>query len=236
MIDAPYSRYAEEIHVVKLAVGVNGSTKSCKVIGVTSALPGEGKSTTAINLARLVARSGGTAALVDCDLRNPWLGRVFAVGERTGLSEVIVNNASLDETMRKDELTELMVLSAGDEPRFAHPSEILASEAIGGLFERLRQLFEWVIVDLPPMGPVTDVRATTSFIDAYLLVIEWGRTDYASVERALEKEPDIYDRLIGAVLNKVDVDRLPNYGGKYISQMNSYYNSLASRAGPARAA
>jgi succinoglycan biosynthesis transport protein ExoP len=236
VIDTPYSRYAEEIHAVKLAVGVNGSTKSCKVIGITSALPGEGKSTTAINLARLVARNGGNTALVDCDLRNPRLGRVFAVGEHAGLSEVIVNHATLDETMHKDDLTELMVLSAGDEPRFAHPNEILASEAIGGLFERLRQLFEWVIVDLPPMGPVTDVRATTSFIDSYLLVIEWGRTDYACVEHALEKEPDVYDRLIGAVLNKVDVDRLPNYGGEYISQMNHYYNSMAPGAGPAQAA
>jgi len=236
VIDAPYSRYAEEIHAVRLAAGLDGSTKSCKVIGVTSTFPGEGKTTTAVNLARLVARNGGTAALVDCDLRNPLLSRIFAVGERAGLSEVIVHNATLGETMRKDALTDLMVLSAGDDPRFAHPGDILASQAIGGLFERLRQLYEWVIVDLPPMGPVTDVRSTTAFIDSYLLVIEWGRTDCACVEQALEKEPDVYERLIGAVLNKVDVGRLPNYGGKHLAQMNRYYNSLTSRSESARAA
>ncbi len=137
VIDTPYSRYAEEIHAVKLAVGVNGSDEILQGHRHNLGPSGRGQVDDRDQSRAPRRPQWGEHGAVECDLRNPRLGRVFAVGEHAGLSEVIVNHATLDETMHKDDLTELMVLSAGDEPRFAHPSEILASEAIGGLFERL---------------------------------------------------------------------------------------------------
>lgn len=224
VVDAPFSRFAEEIRSIKLAADLCGSIKSSKVIGVTSTLPEEGKSTIAVNLARLIARTGATTALVDCDLRRSELTRILAPDAEAGMSEVVAGAVSLEEAKWRDELTELMFLPAGAGARLAHPNEILASEATQKLFENLRQLYDWVVVDLPPIGPVTDAQSTTQFIDSYLLVIEWGRTDFTTVERALDRVQEIDNCLLGALLNKVEMERLSKYSGNYVNNINKYYS------------
>jgi succinoglycan biosynthesis transport protein ExoP len=90
---------------------------------------------------------------------------------------------------------------------------VLACEATQILFERLRQSYEYIIVDVSPLAPVVDVRAMTHLVDAFVLVIEWGRTKIDVVEHALRKAPGVYDNLLGAILNKADVDLLCRYEG-----------------------
>jgi succinoglycan biosynthesis transport protein ExoP len=214
-IDAPFSRFGEAIQSIKLAVDLDRPRNSTTVIGITSSLPGEGKSTISINLARLIARTGSPTVLLDCDLRVSRLTNVLAPSAVLGLREVLAGGAPLDDAMWKDELSTLMFLPAGGAPNSKHPTELLTSDAAASLFETLRETYRWVIVDLPPIGPVMDAHATSHFIDSYLLVIEWGQTKFATVKRALSSTSAISDRLLGAILNKVDVDQLPNYDDYY---------------------
>jgi polysaccharide biosynthesis transport protein len=230
VIDAPFSRFADELHAVKLAADVSGSIGSSKVIGITSTIPGEGKSTIAVNLARLIARTGARTVLVDCDFRKPELSGLLAPEADTGVSEVVAGDASIAETMWNDELTDLVFLPAGPSSRLAHPNEIFSSEAAPKFFESLRQLYSWVIVDLPPIGPITDVQSTTKFVDSYLLVIEWGKTTIPTVEHALDRAKEIDDSLLGVILNKVDMDNLEKYCGRHVSNLNHYYGPGAAKA------
>lgn len=96
---------------------------------------------------------------------------------------------------------------------------ILSAEATRRLFKRLRGTYDYVIVDLPPLTPIVDVRATTPWIDGYILTIEWGRTNIDVVQHALRTAPDVRDALIGAVLNKVDMNSI----GRYDSREARYY-------------
>ena len=220
IIDAPFSRFADEFHSIKLAADLYGSAGSSKVIGVTSALPGEGKSTIAVNLARLIARTGSRTALVDCDFRKPELSKLLAPGADLGVSEVVGGVASLGEALWKDDLSELVFLPAGARAGLVHPNEILASDAAPKLFENLRQLYNWVVVDLPSIGPVPDVQSTIRFVNSYLLVVEWGRTDPSTVEHALDRAKGVDDCLLGALLNKVDIGRLPSYDPNYVLKLD----------------
>jgi polysaccharide biosynthesis transport protein len=92
-----------------------------------------------------------------------------------------------------------------------HSNEILASAGMKKLIEALREVYDYVIVDLPPLNPAVDVRSTNQIIDSYLLVIEWGRTGVHAVRRALVSAPLIYERLVGVILNKADLDAVSRY-------------------------
>jgi succinoglycan biosynthesis transport protein ExoP len=108
--------------------------------------------------------------------------------------------------------------------RVAHTSEILASEATKKLFERLREAYDYVVVDLSPLAPVVDVRATSNLVDSYIFVIEWGRTKIDVVKHTLGAARGVYDNLLGVVLNKADINvlsRYESYRGNYYQ--NRYY-------------
>jgi polysaccharide biosynthesis transport protein len=104
----------------------------------------------------------------------------------------------------------------------AHSYEILAAESTKRAFEELRTKYDWIVVDLSPLGPVVDVRATTQFIDAYVLIVEWGRTKIDLVERALQEAPSVHENILGAVLNKVDLKQVGKYDS-YARVYESYY-------------
>ena len=224
VIDSPLSRFTESIRAVKVSADLHNVTKSGRVIGTTSSLPNEGKSTIAASLAQLCAHGGATAILVDCDLRRPSLSRKLAPNASLGLIDVIKGTATLDQVMWFDPLTRLSFLPAVTRPRLIHTNEILASEAMKRLFDQLRDRYDYVIADLSPISPVVDVRSTTQFIDSYFLVIEWGKTKIEIVEHALNTARGVYDNILGAILNKADLNLLNRYEhhrGKY--NYNRYY-------------
>ena len=221
VIDAPLSPFAELIRAVKVSVDVNGAGKPNKVIGITSSHPNEGKSTIAASLAQLTADGGARVILVDCDLRKPSLSRQLVPDATRGLIDVITNKASLDKVIWYDRSTRLSFLPAGVKSHLIHTSEILASDAMKGLFARLRESYEYVIVDLSPITPVVDVRSTTHLVDTFLFVIQWGKTKIDVAEHALNTAHGVYDNLLGVVLNKVDLKALNRYEG----HGNYYYSS-----------
>jgi polysaccharide biosynthesis transport protein len=213
VIDAPLSPFAESIRAVKVSVDIPGAAKSNKVIGITSSHPNEGKSTIAASLAQLTADAGARVLLVDCDLRKPSLSRRLVPDGTAGLIDVITNRTSLDRVIWSDPSTRLSFLPAGVKSHLIHTSEILASDAMKAFFVRVRASYEYVIVDFSPIAPVVDVRSATHLVDAFLFIIEWGKTKIDVAEHALNTARGVYDNLLGVILNKVDLKALNRYEG-----------------------
>lgn len=212
VVDSPFSRYAESLRSVKTAIDLGSPGPACKVVGVTSALPNEGKSTTAASLAQLIAQSGARVLLVDGDLRNPSLTRAVAPRAAKGLIEAAAGE-ELEGLRWSDGPTSLHFLPAVLQNRTAHTSEILGAEAVRALFARMRSSYDYIILDLSPLAPVVDVRRTSDLVDCYVLVVEWGRTDVEFVRQALSEAPKVYENLIGVVLNKTRMNAMRRYEG-----------------------
>jgi polysaccharide biosynthesis transport protein len=221
-VKSPFSRFAESVRAIKVAVDLEAkkSGKTTKVIGVCSSLPNEGKSTVATNLAQVIAMSGARTVLVDCDLRNPSLSRALAPDAKAGILDVLAGNAPVDHAFRQDPTTNLVFAPIALRQQLANTSEIFSSERMKRFFEILRERFDYVIVDLPPLAPVIDARATTHLIDFYLFVVEWGRTKIDVAQHALSSAPGIYDQTIGVVLNNADMRSFARYQGF----TSNYYN------------
>ncbi|MBR0906423.1 AAA family ATPase [Bradyrhizobium liaoningense] len=218
VVGMPLSRYTEAVRSIKLAIDHNPAKISSQVVGITSALPNEGKTTIAASLAQLIGHAGKRVIIVDCDLRNPSLSSILAPKAACGIIEVANGSRSLADAIWRDPTTNLAFLPAVRRGPLLHTSEILCADAISKLFDRLRNEYDYVIVDLPPLTPLVDVRATSSLIDCYILVIEWGRTKIDVVQHALHTAPNIHESLIGAVLSKTDTKAMARYDGH-----RSYY-------------
>lgn len=229
--EMPLSRFAESIRSIKLAIDLNVTTPSNKVVGITSALPNEGKSTIAAALALLMAHTGARVIVVDCDLRNPSLSRSLAPAANAGIAEVLAGVCSLDEVIWKDPKTNLAFLPMVKKKPLFHTSEVLSAVATKQLFDKLREVYDYVVVDLPPLAPVVDVRATPRLIDCFILAVEWARTKTDVVQHALHTSPSLHQALIGAVLSKTDmraIRRYDHYNEDYYS--NEHYGRYGQTA------
>ncbi len=225
----PNSRFTEGICSIKLALDVDVSkTGRKRILGLTSALPNEGKSTVTAALALLAARSGARTVLVDLDLRNPVLSRTLAFGAKSGVVDIIYNRCTLEEVKWADQISGLTFLPGSIKSPGGHSGALLASTQMKDLIEELHRQYDYVIVDLPPLIPIMDVRATATFISNYFMVIEWGKTQVDVVERALRSANDVRESVLGVVLNKVEIKKMH----KYDVYSNSYYtNADFSRYG-----
>ena len=230
VVDFPLSPYAEAIRSIKMAADLSRARvskkvrKPKKVVGITSSSPSEGKSTISASLAQLISHSGKRVILVDCDLRAPRLTRVLAPGAKAGLLEVLSGDASLGDVIWTDQSKQLSFLPAVATARIPHTAEIIGAEEMRALFDRLRVAYDYVIVDLTPLVPIVDVRATEGLVDYYIFVIEWGRTKIDLVERSLKEAPGIYNKILGAVLNKVGGSELKRYEGYGGYDHDKYYH------------
>ena len=193
-------------------------------------MPNEGKSGIAASLARLIAQTGARTILVDCDLRNPSLSRSFAPGASCGLFELAKGLATAEKALWIDKATGMQFVPAAMKPaamkgRLANSSEILASKQTKDIFDALRNTYDYIIVDFAPLMPIVDVRASINLVDGFVYVVEWGRTRVDVVEQALHSGRGVYERLIGVVLNKVNLRSLGRYSGGY------YYSKDYARYG-----
>lgn len=228
VVGNPLSRFSEAVRSVKVAADLNQILRENRVLATTSTLPNEGKSTLSSNLAQLMAHGGARVILVDADLRNPSLSRALVPDAKVGLVDVIAQKVKLEGALLVDPETKLSILPAGTTSKLLHTNEILASKAMRELVSLLRTQFDYVVMDMPPMAPVVDVRVTSSFVDSYIFVLEWGKTKIDVVRHNLRTAPDIQDKLLGVVLNKADTKalaRYESYHGRY------YYQKYYARYG-----
>ncbi len=211
----PFSGYSEGIRAIKGAIDLSERPERPRVIGISSTLQGEGKSTVAASLGLLCAQVGAKAIVVDCDLRHASLTKQLSPSATVGLLQVVTGLATLEDAIWKDPASSLAFLPAVLSGPMANSNEVLASEAIHELFTKLREQFDYIFVDLPPLTPVIDVRATGHFVQQYVLVMEWGKTRVDAIEEALIAARALKDNLLGVVLNKADTTQLHQYQGQF---------------------
>lgn len=221
-VDHPLSSFAETLRSVKIASDIVSEPGRGRVIGVISALPGEGKSTIAVNLAQLLAHQGSRVILIDGDLRAAGSTKALASHAQAGVLEVLTAGIPLTEALVMDPRTRLAVLPAVKGRRTPYSSELLSSEQMSKLLNGMRQTFDFVVIDLPPMGAVVDSRAIAPLLDSCVLVAEWGKTPRSTVQHALQSNGVLRDKCLGVILNKVDLGRIGLYAEV---QNNYYYNS-----------
>lgn len=228
VVEHPMSEFAETLRNAKIAIDFSKEGKDCKFIGITSTLPGEGKSTVAINLAQLLASEGARVILIDADLRNPGATRAFSVPAQYGLLEVLTGTKEITEVFWQRPKSSLRFVPAIIRQRISHSAELLGSQRMKDVLESLRRHADYVILDLPPLNPVVDAKAIARRIDGYLFVTEWGRTARRAVKQTLESEPAVRDKCVGVILNKVDMEKMKlyrSYGSEdyYQFRYDAYY-------------
>lgn len=218
---SPFSRFAEAMRAIKMAIDLSNEEAPCKIIGITSSLPNEGKSTIAGAVAQASAMSGTRTLLVDCDIRNPSLTQRFSPEAQKGLLELVLGQAELKDMLWTDSQSNLHFLPCVIAARFSNSADLLASASMEKLFKALRAHYDLIIVDLSPLAPLIDVRGTSRIVDRYTLVVEWAETKIDVVKRCLDEAPGVNKKLIGVVLNKVDIGAL----GRYDHQRGDYYQN-----------
>jgi len=181
------------------------------IVGFTSALEGEGKSTLAANFAQLLSRAGRKVLLIDADFRKRTLSRSMTPRALKGWCDLALERASGEEVLRTDDASKMHFFPLLEMPEPFESMEFLASESVRTMFEVLRRHYDYIVVDLPSLESATDVRASTVTIDAYVLVVEWGKTSTEAVQCALASAQGVHHKLLGAVLNKTDLRLMHHY-------------------------
>ena len=228
-IDAPLSAFSEILRGAKVEIDVAlGRNTGGHVIGFVSVLPNEGKTTTAKNFASLLAFLGSKILLIDGDIRNPGLTKSVARHANRGLLEVLRGDEKLEDCLLVEAQSNLTVLPAVIRKRIFQSSDLLASKEMENLLAQARKDYDYVIVDLPPVGPVIDVRAASFMYDGFIFIIEWGKTARSVVANALRDDDALYEKCIGVIMNKVETEKFKlynSYGAKdyYYSRYGKYY-------------
>jgi polysaccharide biosynthesis transport protein len=232
-IDEPGTFFAEAIRAVRLAVQRTMRIQPLKVVLVTSALDNEGKTTLAANLALSLATLGIKTLLIDGDLRNPQLTRALAPHADGGLMEVARGQVSLDRAILLDRSSGLSILPSPVVKDVDIITELMFSERIVEILDHLRQHYETIIIDSPPLVPLVDGRALAELSDGIILAMGWDQTPQEVVSHTVNLLSPVYDRILGTVLTRVDLSRLRFYDYYRSSAYLKPYGSAALKAGPA---
>jgi succinoglycan biosynthesis transport protein ExoP len=225
VIDKPMSAYAEAIRGLLMGLTLSGSATVPKLILVTSSVPNEGKTTTAISLARLASKNGSRVALVDADLRHPEVATIMGLSAfGGGIVDVLQGGQPLDKCLVKDPRSDVMVLPCQKET--VNPTDLLSSAAMRNLLSGLSTGFDLVIVDSAPVLPVHDTKILSRSVDAVLLATRWVKTPREGVAGALRSLSDVRAPVIGVALTRADMRRFQDYSYGYqnYSNYNKYYS------------
>jgi succinoglycan biosynthesis transport protein ExoP len=225
VLDAPYSRFTETIRNVKALVTAAQQAHSAKVIGVVSSVSKEGKTTIAANLAALmVATSGARTLIIDGDLHLRLLTAKLAPDAREGVIEALADPSRLAMLVSKKERSGLDVLPCVLSTRIHNAAELLGSPPMEQLLNVARKSYDYIIIEIPPIMSVVDVKVIERFIDRFIFVVEWGQTRRKLVLEALSEAQMIRERLLVMVLNKVDPGALRDIEAYKGDRFESYYN------------
>lgn len=177
-----------------------------RMILFTSSGPGEGKSTTAANIAISNAQKGKKVLLIDCDLRKPVQHAIFAISNLQGITDLLVDQTiSFDQVIQKTNIPNLQVIPCGTLP--PNPAELLGSQSMSNLLKKLSNHFEMIFIDAPPIISVTDAAILSSIVDGVILVVRYGQAEKNMVVKAKELLNKVNAKILGAVLNRVKVSK-----------------------------
>jgi succinoglycan biosynthesis transport protein ExoP len=219
---APFSATAEALRYIKVAIDLHPT--GGKVIGMVSALPGEGKTTVAASFAAFVAKSGARVLLIDADMRNPTMTRTLGYSNAPGLLNLVADKSDLGDLLITDSKYKFDFLPSSTRIKPTNSSDILNTPAVKDMLRAARNEYDYVLVDLPPILPVVDVKAAAHLFDAFVLVVEWGSTSTDEVIKAVNASAIVSERLLGAVLNKADEAVMRRFEG-YSDRRYAYYTN-----------
>lgn len=221
-IDSPFSIHAETIRKTKAYIDRHKGRGECKVIGVISAAPNEGKSSVAANLALYIAKTGASCLLIDADVRNPTIRQESFVDEIGGLGNVFAKEISMQDALVREARTGLSILPAMGKS-MENMLEHVNPEEMGILLNLYGESFNYIVLDLPPVTATSDVYSLTPHIDHYVLVAEWGKTQWTALTTALNENDIPPQKILGTILNKADMEQLMRfYNHKIYSEYTAY--------------
>ncbi len=206
----PKSTTAEQYRTIRTNIDFSAVDRQLKTIMVTSSGPAEGKSTTAANLAVVMAQQGKRVLLVDSDMRKPTMHYTFRLRNLRGLTTILTKRTSFEEAVQKTAADNLFVLTSGPIP--PNPAELLSSAAMESFIKHALTFFDTVIIDTPPVLAVTDAQILANLCDGTVLVVRSGVTEKDAALRAKELLVKAKAKILGVVLN-----------GKPVSKSNHYY-------------
>jgi capsular exopolysaccharide synthesis family protein len=231
MVDDVRSPIAESYRHLRTSLLLSSAGQPPKTILVTSSQPSEGKTTTAINTAFMLAQTGADVLIIDCDLRRPRLHAQFEVSNTRGLTTWLSGDKDLDNTIQTcDKARNLKLLTSGPVP--PNPAELLGSEEMRKLLHLLSERFAHIIIDSPPAISFTDASILSTMVDGVMLVVHGGRSSRAVVRRAKQQLLDVGAHIFGVVLNNVRVESQDYYYSGYYSH---YYSSEGDQGSGASA-
>jgi polysaccharide biosynthesis transport protein len=211
IVREPNSPFAESIHSLRFALRQAAHERQMSVILVTSALPGEGKSTVTANLARAAAMYGERVLLIDADLRRPSVATMFGLPPSPGLVSLVKGKCSLNDAVVRDHNTELHLIAGVNRVTGSEALTLLASRELGRLISELRPIYDLILIDSSPLLPVADPRFLVNQVDGVALIVASEQTSRSAVKAALQETPGIEAKILGAVMNRVQDDFARNY-------------------------
>lgn len=206
----------EAYNSIRTKLMFTGRGEKCPVFAVTSSLAGDGKSTNAVSLAVSIAMAEQRVLLIDADMRKPSIHRYFGVESRDGLSEILADLTN-EVKIRSTDCENLSILTAGQVP--PNPAELLGSKQMSTLLEYVRQYFDYVIIDTPPVNIVTDAAVLAGMITGYILVVQSGKNHLRDLNDAVHRLQEMKGNIVGLVLN----DPYNKAEGHYSYTYNKYY-------------
>jgi len=223
-ITQPHSSYCEEYRTLRTHVLHKSQRRKRQSIVVASVNPAEGKTITSLNLAWLLAQTDGVKALIiDSDLRMPSLTDYLGIETDKGLSDILTGNSSVEDSIVRLEPAGLHLLPGGDARNDV--AELLSGPRFKEILREVREMFDYIIIDAPPLGVFTDATVLINQADGAILVVRSGRTKYAAVDRALESLPK--DRMLGVILNQSEeVLNESTYGYGYYGKRNRHEENV----------
>ncbi len=222
IVDHPGSAGAEAYRVLRNSLDFINFEHDIKTLLITSAAPGEGKSTVAANLAAGLAQAGAKVVLVSCDFRKPTMDQFFGVSNSIGLSDVLTGSNTLKAALQRPGDEQLLILSSGKMP--PNPSELLSSWKMEDLFKNLEDWADWVIVDSPPLLAVADAAAVARWADGVLMVTKGGSSTREAARKGREMLERVGARILGVVVWGLEEGGAGRgYGYYYEGYYGSYY-------------
>ncbi|MBA4388060.1 MAG: hypothetical protein C0404_08775 [Verrucomicrobia bacterium] len=245
-LEEPISSLAEAYRNIRTSLFYSLPAGEAKILAVTSCVPGEGKTTTACNLAIAIARTGKRVLLIDADFHRPTVSKLFALDSEKGLTNVLVGELRLTQaiqhvTFRETLVENLDVLASGaDSP---NPAELLGSHMMKTLLSTLRDAYDWIIVDTPPVLFVSDASIVSAICDGVILVVRAGKNNRSILLRTKEHLEALKVKIVGAVLNQMVASLAGRYYSYYYyhgyskyskNYHKSYYSDGRGKDGKAR--
>lgn len=222
----PLSGIAESFRVIRSAILLSNIDEPHKTVAITSALPGEGKTTTTFSLGRISAMAGSKTIILDCDLRRRLLTKAAAPSSEKGLLEVLAGDVAMEDVLVQDAEPNLQMLPVV-ESQYT-PRDVFSSEAFRNLLLKLRREYDLVLIDTAAVLAVTDTRVIAQRCDAAVMNVQWKKTPKEAASSALETLREVRANVLGVALTQVDMDAQARYGYEgaayYYKNYRNYYS------------